>query len=55
MNLGGGVFFNLDGVIDELCLSADPLGTCAPGAGSTALLGVRGGFTYKVDVTRYVR
>jgi hypothetical protein len=55
LHLGGGFVLNLDGTIDELRLSSDGLGTCAPGAGSTAVVGVRGGFSYRVDVSRYVR
>ena len=55
VQLGGGFFFQLDGTIDELRLSSDPLGTCAPGAGSTAQAGVRGAFVYRLDVSRYVR
>jgi hypothetical protein len=55
LHLGGGFVLNLDGTIDELRLSSDALDTCAPGAGSTAVVGVRGGFSYRVDVSRYVR
>jgi hypothetical protein len=55
IRLGHGLFVSLDGVIDEMQLSSDPLGTCAPGAGSTAVFGVRAGFAYRLDVSRYVR
>ncbi len=55
VQFGGGFYFQLDGTIDELRLSADPLGTCAPGAGSTAQASVRGAFVYRLDVSRYVR
>ena len=55
IRLGGGFYFNLDGVVDALRLSSDPIGACAPGAGSTTLVGVRGGFSYRVDVSRYAR
>ncbi len=55
LRLGGGFFFNLDAVVDALRLSSDTLGTCAPGAGSTTVVGVRGGLTYRVDVSRYTR
>jgi hypothetical protein len=52
---GGGFFFALDALLDELRLGDSPLGTCAPGAGSTALLGARGSFGYRFDVSRFVR
>jgi len=60
VHLGGGFFFNLDTVVDALrlsgdTLSSDTLGTCALGAGSTTLVGVRGGFSYRLDVSRYTR
>ncbi len=55
LHLGGGFVLNLDGTADELRLSSDALGTCAPGAGSTAVIGVRGGLSYRLDVSRYVR
>jgi hypothetical protein len=55
IHLGGGFFFGLDAVIDELRLSGDPLGTCAPGAGSTGVFGVRGGLAYRLDVSGVVR
>jgi hypothetical protein len=53
--LGHGFVFSLDAVIDELRLSSDAVGTCAPGAGSTAVFGVRGGFAYRLDVSRQTR
>jgi hypothetical protein len=55
VKLGGGFFFSLDALIDELRLASDLLGTCAPGAGSTAVLGARAGFAYRFDVSRIVR
>jgi hypothetical protein len=54
-NLGGGFYFTLDAVADELRLGSDPIGTCAPGTGSTALLGVRGALSYRFDVSRGMR
>jgi hypothetical protein len=54
-HLGGGFHFTLDAVADELRLGSDPIGTCAPGAGSTALLGVRGTLAYRFDVSRVLR
>ncbi len=60
IHLGGRFYFNLDTVIDELRLSggtlgSDDLGTCALGAGSTTVAGVRGGFSYRLDVSRFAR
>lgn len=55
ITLGNGFYFNLDAMIDELRLSSDIIGTCAPGAGSTATFGVRGGAAYRFDVSRAVR
>jgi hypothetical protein len=55
VHLGGGFFFTADVVADELRLASDPLGACAPGAGSTAVLGGRAGFVHKFDVSRYLR
>ncbi len=55
VRLAGGFYFSLDATADELRLSSDPLGTCAPGAGSTALFGVRGGLSYRFDLTRNLR
>jgi hypothetical protein len=55
ITLGGGFYLNLDAVIDELRLSGDLLGTCAPGAGSTAVFGARGGFAYRFDVSHIMR
>jgi hypothetical protein len=60
VHLGGGFYFNLDTVVDEMrltsgTLASDTLGTCAPGAGSTTVFGVRGGLSYRFDVSRYAR
>jgi hypothetical protein len=60
IHLGGGFYFDLDTVIDELrlgggTLGSDALGTCALGPGSTTVAGVRGGFSYRLDVSRYTR
>jgi opacity protein-like surface antigen len=53
--LGEGFVLSLDAVADELRLSSDAIGTCAPGAGSTALLGARAGLGWRFDVSRYLR
>jgi hypothetical protein len=49
------VWFTADATFDNLHLSSDPLGTCAPGAGSASLLGLRAGFAYRADVSRFTR
>ena len=53
--LNRSLWVSLDTVVDNLRLSSDPLGTCAPGAGSVALVGLRLGFTYRLDVSRFLR
>jgi hypothetical protein len=53
--LGAHVWFTADAQADNLRLSSDPIGTCAPGAGSVPLLGLRVGFVYRIDVSRFVR
>ena len=55
VRLGEGFVLSVDAVADELRLSSDPIGTCAPGAGSTAMLGARAGLAYRFDVSRYLR
>jgi hypothetical protein len=49
------VWFTADAVFDNLHLSSDPLGSCALGAGTVSLLGLRAGFVYRLDVSRFVR
>ena len=46
---------DLETVIDNLRLSSAPLGTCAPGAGTVSMVGLRLGFTYQLDVSRALR
>ena len=46
---------DLDAVIDNLRLSSAPLGDCAPGAGTVSMVGLRLGFTYRLDVSRALR
>jgi hypothetical protein len=53
--LGEHVWLTADALIDNLRLSSDPIGSCAPGAGSVPLLGLRVGIVYKIDVSRFVR
>jgi hypothetical protein len=48
-------WFTTDALIDNLRLSSDPIGSCAGGAGSVPLLGLRVGIVYKIDVSRSVR
>lgn len=55
VQLGGGFVLGVDAVADELRLGSDALGTCAPGAGSTALIGGRANLAYRFDVSRYLR
>ena len=53
--LGSGFVLSVDATADELRLGDDAIGTCAPGAGSTALFGARAGLAYRFDVSRYLR
>jgi hypothetical protein len=53
--LGEHAWFTADALADNLHLSSDPIGTCAPGAGSTTVLGLRVGFVVRFDVSRYTR
>jgi hypothetical protein len=53
--IGRHVWFTADAQADNLRLSSDPIGSCAPGAGSVPLIGLRVGFVYTIDVSRFVR
>ena len=55
VHLSDGFVLSVDAVADELRLGSDSIGTCAPGAGSTALFGARAGLAYRFDVSRYLR
>jgi hypothetical protein len=50
-----GLWFTLETVLDNVHTSSDILGTCAPGAGTVSTVGLRAGFTYRLDVTRFLR
>jgi hypothetical protein len=45
----------IDTAFDELRLSSDALGSCLLGTGSMAVFGVRAGFVYDFDVSRFLR
>ncbi len=53
--LGSGFSFLADASFDNVRLSSDVIGDCAPGAGTVSLVGARVGFGYQLDVTSYVR
>lgn len=53
--LGSGVSFLADASFDNVRLSSDVIGDCAPGAGTVSLIGARIGFAYGLEVTPYVR
>lgn len=53
--LGGGLFLNAGATLDNIQLSSDLLDGCVFGAGSATIFGLRGGFTYRFDLGRYVR
>lgn len=53
--LGSGFSFLADASFDNVRLSSDVIGDCAPGAGTVSLIGARVGFGYTIDVTSYVR
>jgi hypothetical protein len=53
--LGSGFSFLADASFDNVRLTSDILGDCAPGAGTVSLIGGRVGFGYQLDVTSYVR
>jgi len=53
--IGSGFSFTLDGVLDEVRLSSDPLDDCVRGAGTTTLLSARAGLAYEFEITRPVR
>ena len=53
--LGSGFSFLADVSFDNVRLSSDVIGDCAPGAGTVSLIGARVGFGYEIDVTSYVR
>jgi hypothetical protein len=55
VRLAPSLFLSADAVFDNLRLSSDPLGDCAPGAGSATLLGGRAAISYRFDVSRYTR
>jgi hypothetical protein len=55
VHVAGPVWVGADAIFDTLRLSSDPLGSCANGAGSTSVLGVRLGLTYRLDVSRWLR
>lgn len=49
------VAFTTDVGIDSIRLSSDLLGNCIAGSGTATLIGVRAGFSYRFDVTRFIR
>jgi hypothetical protein len=53
--LGSGFSFLVDGSFDNVRLSSDVIGDCAPGAGTVTLIGARMGFGYELDITSFVR
>jgi len=53
--LGSGISFLADASVDNVRLTSEVLGDCAPGAGTVTLIGARVGFAYQFDVTSYVR
>lgn len=53
--LGNGFSFLADASFDNVRLTSDVIGDCAPGAGTVSLIGARVGFGYQLDVTSYVR
>lgn len=53
--LGSGFSFLADASFDNVRLTSDVIGDCAPGAGTVSLIGARVGFGYQLDVTSYVR
>jgi hypothetical protein len=53
--LAGPLWITAEGVLDNVHLSTDPLGDCAPGAGTLSLVGLRLGLTYRRDVSRWLR
>jgi hypothetical protein len=53
--LGSGFSFLADASFDNVRLSSDVIGDCAPGAGTVSLIGARVGFGYELDVTSFVR
>lgn len=53
--LGSGVSLLADVSFDNVRLTSDVLGDCAPGAGTVSLFNARVGFGYSFDVTSYVR
>ncbi len=55
LRTGDHVVLTADAVADNLRLGSDYLGTCAPGAGSVTMIGLRFGFAFRVDVSRVVR
>ena len=53
--LGSGFSFLVDASFDNVRLTSDVIGDCAPGAGTVSLIGARVGFGYQLDITSYVR
>ncbi len=54
--LGSGLWFVADAVLDNARLSSDAVDDCVLGAGAVTLFGMRAGFAYRFDdVGRYLR
>ena len=54
-HIAGPFWFSADALVDHVQASSNPLGDCAPGAGSLPSFGMRIGLSYRIDASRAVR